>query len=552
MLDNLVYMFCFNSLVVLILNFFKIKATFNRVLLVYFVVFIIYMYLKKPKKWKKPINLKIDYMVIFIVFTTLVIFYKLYSKDIYINYASTDSATHLMMAKQFLNYKTIFHNNVPGYPFLAYTNIALLYIIKNIPIYKYFIIMNMIVFTIGILLFYKLLLLATKDKIVSAIGTFLYIFGFNLSILTFGFTSQVFSIPIIILLIREIYIFTTEEKEVNFLISLKIFLLLFGIQVSYYYFTPQIVLAFMIIAFILFREKEMIKSRYFNYGLFVYLSFSILYNWYTSQKVAEGYKNLLAMEGFVYKDLYSSFIPLIPLSIYFIYKKIKYKKWDVILILLSTSVLFSIILLILCIKGYASSYYYYKNYPYLSILLILSSCISLVEIKKQNTDLYKSLFISGIFFLGMFLRVDEYIHEKNSKLNPEVLSKRNSVYLEIFYRLKFQEYVFDSEEMELINYIIRNKSKYTKHYEDSERLPIISDNKQFTWFKEITDIWPSMNSKGKYYFEMIDLNKFDQNSEFEYIIFFPRMVKDWKEENKEQLMKYKVIYQIGENKILKK
>ncbi|MCP1226380.1 hypothetical protein [Sebaldella sp. S0638] len=558
MIESIVYIFCINSLFVILLNVVGLKASTSQICLIYF--FIIFFIMIKQKKYYKKIHLKkmTENIFMHIILLTIltVIFYKLYSWKIFVNYASTDPATHVMMVRDFIKYKTIFYKNpvvsALGYPFLAYTNIALFYIIKILPLYKFFIIASMIVFAMGVILFYDLLLLITNRKWVSITGTLFYLFGFNLSVLIFGFIPQLFSITIILVLIKELYIYSeSQDKSIDKIFMIKLLLLLIGIQTSYYYYTPQIVFSTLVILLLNSKRSKSNIKKLITIA-FIYLLFFVGYNLYTSSAKG-GYENLLSEEGFIYRDLYNSFILLIPFNLYFILKGIKYKKYNTLFIMFLISLSFTFLLLVLGMKKIVSGYFYYKNYAYLSILLILTAFKALNDIRKKDKLLFNSIMLFYFLSLLIFLKMDEYIATRNNLLNIELASQKNSVYLENSFKLQVKDYVFDKEETEMIEYIVKNKEKYVESFNDAERLPIVSNNKQFAWFKEMTGIWPSMEPRKKYYFEVIDLEDFQNNNKFKFLVLFPRTNAEWFEKNKEQLFTdYEVEYEIGENKILKK
>ena len=390
------------------------------------------------------------YIVIIII--SVVIFYKLYSWKIYINYASTDSSTHLMMVKDFLKYKTIFYKNpiynALGYPFLAYTNIALFSIFFNLEIYKYFIVFNTIIFVCTAILFYDLLKLIIKNKEISILGTFFFLFSFFLNILIFGFISQLFSIPIIILLLKEIIMHEKQKKNKRkFLFICKMILLLISIQTSYYYYIPEILLGILIYIIL----KRNVRKREIVYSIVLYFIFFVSYNFYTSTHLSLKYESLINSEGYIYRDLYSSFLIFVPMILYYI--TLYYTKIDLIFSLFMSGSIFSLGLLILGINGKASSYYYFKNYVYLSIFIVIISCKILRKLKDMDKNLYKSILIFYFIILIMFLKGDEYIFNKNNLFNPEMFTRKNSVYLENYLRIKNKDYTFNEKEMKLIEYI---------------------------------------------------------------------------------------------------
>lgn len=559
MKEKLIYIFCFNSLIILFLNIFAVKADIYSVSVSYLLLGIFVFFIGK-NKLKKNINITknflnikrknfFSYVIIFLL--TVFIFYKMYSWKIYVNYASTDPANHVAMVRDFFYSGTIFFKNpvynAQGYPFFAYVNTALVYnFFQFISLYKFFIIMNSFIFLISAFLFYDILEMMTSKKSLSLIGTLFFMFGFYLSNFIFGFTPQYYSMTIILVLFKDLYKYLNNIKnlkKLDCIFLFKLVLLLIGIQNAYYYYTPQLLFSIFIILFLNKEKKEL------KYGILAYLIFFVSYNFYTYLKI--GYEGLIATEGFVYRDLYNSFLFFIPLGIYFLLNRIKIKKYDLLFSMFVGSLLFTSALFVLGMKGKVSGYYFYKNYAYLSVFLILSAFEALNEIGKKDRVLLKSVILFYLISVIFFFKLDEYIAKKNPSFNVEIGSKRNSVYLDNFTYLLNKTYIFNEEEMRLINYISENK-KYVIKFDDSNRLPIVSDNRQFTWFKEITGIWPSMDARKKYYFEILKLEDFEKNNKFEYLVIFPRRIPQWMEENRENLKKYDIDYIDGENMIVRK
>ena len=411
--------------------------------------------------WKKKEIQKyfVRYQDILGVLLVLIITFLIGSKqytvfDKTIATASVDGSMHYSAATNFADEMIILSkiDNQTGYNFLtmqtgAYINTGIMMnIVRNIcgeaaKDYITFKVFEIAMFALNGLVFYMLIAdkLNTKYKtLIGLIFLALYSYAYPYTNLLYGFSylSVAMTFCAAMLYLAKIY----KDKEIDFSINLILILLAgFGIIFSYCLFVPAM-FAFICLNTYIFDKEDTHKifKKKFMWvtGLLLLVTIvGILYLVIPTFLVSTQNKltDAIGFEGGIYKGLYIDFLFYIPFAILFIVKAIKNKKMNPILLALilvgGQAVLFLAGLAI----GYVSSYYYYKIYCVIYILLVYIA----VDVMTDGENSLETQVLMGTalaIFVGLILCVTFEIEVRIKMKYPGLLdSMKTSGLVGIYY-----------------------------------------------------------------------------------------------------------------------
>ena len=440
----------YNIFVCTIMFFAKIRSTLLSLSIfnIIFSILPIYFMVKNKEVQKYYLN-KIDLIsVIIILIAAITLVIKNYGTNIAIKHGVTDAATHFFAADDFYKYSTLAPEensdkiNWLGCTYLmtgAYVNTGIFFklfdgIINEVFFLKLYFIFDIFIWILSGLLMYTLLAVGNekkKDKILALIFTFFYILAYQMNSLFAGFSYLGIGLDIIIGILIIMKIELPKKYRRIFL-----FFLDFGIMFSYYYFSPII---FITIFWQILKDNKKNGIKIFSLetmwdiviqliipGIIGVVYFIIL-PLIASDRGAVNYAGAIATDGFIYKNFIGNILPYVLLSeVYLIYNAIKKKN-----VFLNKLLLLSIIFWAIVYCGYSfsivSSYYFYKIYYMLFIVLIASS----FEMVKVFTDekkivriivyIFISIYSIGIIF-SMITKKSLYIFDVYSNNGEELQS----------------------------------------------------------------------------------------------------------------------------------
>lgn len=397
---SLILLFCFNSILVFILSYIKIKSNLLTLSIIYLsfsiILYFKYIYKKSVQKYfvdKKDI---IVALVLFIV--TILIAFIRFGFPFSIVYQTMDPGVHFQSAHSFykesilLNFaqdNTIF--NFETWRFASYTNLGLIFkfvspFILESNFYNIYILYDLFTFFLTGMLFYYVINYSKKSKILYLVITIFFLAGYPLNNLLIGF----FYVGHVSLIIMTILLLINELKDDNCLLYLLIVLNL-GLTFTYYLFLPFVFLA----EFVYFiKTKKIIKKYFFMFGM--PLIFGFLY--FVLPTFTNNNMNLInqtKIDGYFYNDVIGNVILFFPIICYYIYSKFKEKKFDIDSLMLVFLTVFMIVLTILMILGVILPYYVSKYYYILWILCFV------IFSKTYNTYYSTNKLIFNIYFVFM-------------------------------------------------------------------------------------------------------------------------------------------------------
>lgn len=387
----------------------------------------------KTKTIQKYYINKLDIIAVIIILgLAITIVIMNYGTNIAVKHAVTDAATHYFASDDFYRYSTLFSRessdtikwlNTPYLMTGAYVNTGIFLklfkgIIDETFLVKLYFIFDMFIWMLSGLLMYTALSTNFKNKkhqILALVLTIFYMLAYQLNSLFAGFSYLGVGLDIII----GIIIIMKSEIKTNYKIS-SLFLLNLGIMFSYYYFAPVLFLAQL--WYILATNKKQNIKIFSKQNIFEILITLVIpgmigviyfigYPLMQANNKAFDYVGAIATDGFIYEDLIMNIFPYLLLSeVYIIYIAFK-KKNTFIDKLLYLTVIFTLLIYMLMRLEFVSSYYYYKIYYMLFLVLTVSS----YEILKIFVDKGKNvtIIVSGVLIIYSFGIFSAMILDKN-------------------------------------------------------------------------------------------------------------------------------------------
>lgn len=377
------------------------------------------------------------------------------------NFQAIDAPRHLQYAE-----KIIFDKNITSGMFYAdlYGSIVIellspIFDVDNY--YKAFVISEIVNLFLSGLTLYAVYTDKIKNRanyIIAYILTVLYVFGYPVSNLQYGFVYWGMSITILTCII---FMFTYLNKGgVNYIyIYIVLLFLNFAIFECYSMFVPPVFLSEGL--YYLYLKKKRVFSRQ-NICNFVIMfipailigmiySAGLLYNLNTTVENGNGGTATygIALEGNIYKDLYRDFMLFIFFVIIAIIDRIKNRKITFEIFSFGCSLAYMMLMLTAGLSGKVSSYYYCKNNYMMWLLIFVLAYQGL----KFAWDKYKETVISygiilAVLFSLFFGSFEIKIQSRNNNYdfgnvndilkiyssNKEMVdnSKYNSSYIEIY------------------------------------------------------------------------------------------------------------------------
>ena len=413
---------------------------------------------------------KIDFIVLSVLLVLAIIgSVNQFGADLNLNYASIDATTHFRFALQVM--KT---QKVEGLFFSALNNALFLSLfdpfIKATNLYHLFVLADIIMYYVSGCVFYSVI----ADRIdtrykggLAIVVTSLYMCGYPRNNMLYGFSYLGMSISLILYLAFVVKCYLNKEFKRRFVV----FALMSGcaaLGVCYSLFIPVVYVSVcMAISLGIWMEKD-VEIKYKikkiileNLKIFVLPCFlALIYSFIgffgpagSGNSISTG----ISAEGGIYRDLFSNFIFWIPFTLYGWYMLIKKRKNNLMAYYFVLIILFMLVLGIAGMKGYVSSYYFYKNHFFLSAVVFYLSFVGICYLMEKNCK-YVLINIGVFLALGLtsILGIEEKIQKRNFLFVPVVKSQ---YYFDIYVTnniiLDNQE-DYSQEKMKLYEYCFDN------------------------------------------------------------------------------------------------
>lgn len=547
-------MFCYNTFISYVLTFFLIPVTLTSLSIINIVFSIILIAIML---WKKQIQRfeirKIDILYIAILgIAVLIVSYLNFGFPFNIKYETGDPSVHYLTSDMFAENDSLLitdkdevYGSFATRKTVSYVNSGLIMkcldgIIDSFYNYNIFIGFGIFVLFITASSMYTTIstfAIDKKTRFLAFVVSLIYTMGYPLNSFLFGFEYLSMGILLICLIFDMVYYFKNQQLKLSY--NILIFTLLnFGVFSAYYMFVPFLYPALWLYFCIHSYEKDksiftkknivlLITTLLLPFGLgFIYhlapQIYGVIINANLNTETMFNYSSYLAGSGlstygYIYVNLYSNMLLLLPIPIYLIIKKWKDNKFA------GINIIFCIAFIELLLFGFTfgkvSIYYLSKNYFALWFILFYLNYKGLVEIYKKYPKV--SFGIVGFYIILIVLNllfVDTTL--ENQELNP---NERLTTVVEVFGAnktiLRYKKTDFYNEELELLKYLKDN-------IDYNNKVEIIGDMEQGYWAYTLTgylnDKFKDYTRKGQYGLTIKMVNAKNDIEDADYIIYFNR------------------------------
>ena len=586
---SIVTLFCYNTFVCYILTFFLIPNTLLILSIINIIISFVFIVLMIIKKETQKFSFKkIDIIyIIMIVICVLIVSYINFGIPFNINYETGDSATHYLASTMFARSNFLLgakqeydpvHGTLNTLRPAAYVNSGILMkcfcIDMNLfECYNIFVFFEIfILFLIGISIYSAMKSFAkNKEHLFFAfILSLICMLGYPLNSLIFGFEYLTLGLLIICTIIDLINYYNTESMDIKFFIPIMA-LVNFGLFLSYYMLVvfayPAQWIYFCINNYN--KTKKIITKKLITIlGVTLLIPFALGYiysiapNIYTIfidktidiDRIDDVSISLLnsgfKTDGYIYINLYSNMVLLLPLPIYLFISDIKNKNTENNVfshLLIIFSIAFIALLLIGNNMGKVSMYYLSKIYFALWIILLYCNYKTLILL-SQNGNYLPRLFLTLYVLLMIICTLCSNVNVGYRLNNPyeNVLAVMDIFGANKDLLLNKQEEL-NQEELEILKYV-----KY--NIDNNSQIEIISDENTYYWQYALLQHLNKEDEEIKYNGQkkLIYKHQFLENklNEMDYIVCFYKSEKYNKLKDK-LLKNTEIIYENEAGAILK-
>lgn len=519
-----------------------------------------------PRKFKLKINSSIVLLITVITSALLSIVYFKYNFDSP-QFISIDGSVHFLLGKfinennQLLFWKrTLYFRDPETYPFG--TSIITSLFSRTLPFINYlksFQILNAIIFT-GLNLYF--ISLSLQREAISKILIFslyipLIIFGFFYNMMAMGFMPQMLGLLLLLFLV-DIYDGLIQKWLGVIFISITLTVIFF----TYIYWLPVALL------FLVFKNYDLLKKTKDEKIKFIsLLAISLLLSLIYATSLYEfQILNFASSDGGTYKIFLLNFVIFIPFicsAIPKIISSLKDKKdsWSSLIL---SSLLYFTILQVIYAFGKVSQYTLMKSVYLIGPILYYLFVFGLSLITKEITNKKKTLLTAPlILILSLTIYFSFFNVDKSFNLStaPSFFINNwtlNGRILDIFY-LNGQttnnpspdshKYNLSDEQIDFARKIKKHIPKDFK----SNNIMVVASPDESLWFYAMTWIWPRVRINGKdSIWDPISYHDWLIQHESPLLVLFDtKSTKKWMISNDFILDDYTILYQEGENYLLK-
>ena len=441
-----------------------------------------------------------------------------FTPDLLINYETTDPANHFGASM------SLFSGEIARGQYFSYLiSAAIISIASAIfppnELYHAYVFSEIFMLAIAGLTFYSTAVRFTEKKkpVPPVLLLFFYMLGYPLNNMIFGFSylGTAVSLISVIIFCMTIYI-SNIDSERKVLFASLVSLSLFGLISSYSLFVPAIYFAvFLAIAFLLQKRKLPIKRIILEeitvFSFPVIIGFLVVYVSLFGSSSGSSVGGAIAIEGYIYRDLFSSFIPIAPFALLGAHSSVRDGGDEALTLLIISIVflLFTAALFIIGVMGFASSYYYYKTYYVLWLLAFLLAAQGISTGLKQCATLITCIAVVYCsLFVFAFSGLDAKLSQKRPLYNPEPTA----------YRL-FQIYNFNFSRFDRVTLDGNNIQFFfdaASISKNSSNTVILADDTTTYWYKALTDF-----EENKFWWHKTQSEVLESVASADYVIVVP-------------------------------
>lgn len=432
---------------------------------------------------------KIDVIFGVILLAVLLLFWKIHCSGLnfYINYGTIDPAAHLKAAIDVIQNQCV--NNMFYSALFNGLFLELFLPFRSMDyMYQPFVLSDIINWGLAGLMFFGMIRRYMTNrfaKVAGVVVALIYMYEYPLNSILYGFVYLGMGITIVLMLVELTTIYLKDEMNRWFVIVM-LSLGCLALFECYVLFMP--VTYFAIITCIFVKQhgmKKLVSKDTIIVCLSVFLIPCIIGLAYTyfglfTDGLTVG--NAINEEGGIYRELYSNYLPFLPLALYEFVMQIKEKKNHVVNFLFIYHAAFMVALFTMGMMGRVSSYYFYKT-PFLMWVPLMFLCFKgACRVAKQMMGIVISYFIVWLGVLAMFFTGFEgKIQQVNSLFD---ISVKSGAYNDI-YAYNYNLYMqggYPYEKMEIYHWVYDNLLE-----EGEDMVAICSWYQDDIWFQAITN-----------------------------------------------------------------
>ena len=475
-----ILLFCYNSIIVFILSSINIPSYLYILLVCNLIVSLILFLLMKDKKSYQIyyFNIKDFIFLIILLVLTLFIFYIRFGFNFNISYETSDSGIHFLTAKEFFNHSYLLNKVVDKTvvdfstrQFASYVNLGILFKVFNpfigtFDLYKIYILFDMIMLFLGGAIFYFLFSENKKNNFfISLFGTIIYLIGYPLNSVLFGFFYLGHSITIISLIFLLYDSYFNKYIDGNFNMVL-IFISMLTLFFTYYFFVPIIYAGLFIFQIykIIKNKEKLISKNNLVFMFFLYILPCVIGSLYfIIPNIGNSNQNIftqISLDGLCFIDIYNFFTIFLPIILLYFVKVIKNKNLTFDIFIYICSILFLILLIILFFNNLVSIYYLSKIYYllwFIQFYMILKFYFEYYDLVKIELTIY---FIFFLFCVIMsYSGVDVVLKNKTASYNSFNYHPVISIYNDNMKKIYNPTIIFTNNELVCLKSIYEKNIK---------------------------------------------------------------------------------------------
>lgn len=525
---TIVCLVCYNTFICFLFSSIRIPITLVSLAICNFCISIILIIdiIKKKKVQKYIVKIKDIIAISIILGITVTTAFWNFTSELNIKYIMTDAAVHFRAAREFYENDALLdktENTTTSKIFMAgaYTNTGILFkvfepIVGEENLYKLFIIFDIFTYFMSGLIMYVSINKFIKSKlgyILSLIFTLIFMLGYPYNCLIYGYAYLQVGIIIAETIVA---VFQDKNEEYNKkIVSVQLLLLNFGLFFSYLLLIPVVYLAEGL--YFLFDQYRN-NRKYFSKENIVTILITLIIPailgivYFVIPQFFQEQKQLfLTVEGYIYRNYWSNFIIILPLTL--LCFKLKNKDVQFLSLLLLT-LIFVMILMFIAVRFLNFSTYYYCKFNFLLWFLLWYGAMVTVNLSTDKLR-YKIVIICYTIFYLIFA-VNAF--NKGTPITKEYYSKETLMdAFDIFginktIALKVST-DFTKEDMDLVNYVRDNIDL------ENEKMLIISKERQEHWIFSLLN-YKNREESEMERFNVSEVDMWNEGEKYKYAIVF--------------------------------
>lgn len=371
-------LFCYNILIVSVVSIFNLGGNLVSYSLVNYLggTLLNLVSFKRKKMQKYFFNKKELVGSLVVLLVVLLVSLIRFRGFIVLSYETGDPAVHYKHALLFKdnleilnenNSEDLIYGDFGGVMPISYVNCGfLMKVMENIATYKVFILFDVFCLIMSSLLFFITVqnILVKGKKFYAVMLTLIYLLGFPLNNMIFGFCYLGLGVMVVNLIFLTVFKIDDYKKD-KVIKLILLFMLSFSMFFSYYLFMPFVYLNLGIYYIYLWRKKKMTLKELFGYGIITLL---IPFGMGLVKFILPGFMSggdasvvsAISTDGYIYDNDSAGYFFVI-MSVIFLIRSIKKRKELTKFDFWSGSILGYVLLFyVLRMLDLVSSYYFYK------------------------------------------------------------------------------------------------------------------------------------------------------------------------------------------------